>query len=508
MKCIKCSLREPNSLSDGRYCKGCYTSLSYLDKYPILKLILVGSDFEAVENVRSGFPTAKKRVQARCLECDSTSFVDLVSLSKVIRRNMQRGVDCLYRCHACSKRSDFGINLESLRSVINESATVLKYGSLPANLKKGNVIAVCEDCKSENDIRASSLCGQARRHKLNGRTSVYKCFSCGINRPDAVQAGIDGRLKRLQNGRRSNLEVALANRLSAMGLKYEEQHSVDMYMWDFYLPEYKALLDVGGEYWHSLKENTAKDKSKITYTNKYHPEFMCIKIPERCFLNPIAVDKLIRSKISFTDVDLKEFEFKDVEVKKFDVDDKGHDSFLMSYHYAGEGRKSKVVYGAYLQDVLIAVAKFSPVVRNEVVTSSGFTCGQVLELDRFCIHPNYQKKNLASWFLSRSTTELFKSNPKIRALMTFADSTYGHSGAIYKASNWTFLHKTKDSYHYIDPEGVVMNKKRVHRIASKLKMKEAEYVKKHGLDKFRENVKYKFILLSQNSLDSKGNNNG
>ena len=499
MKCIKCNLRDPNAKSDKRYCIGCYTALPYLEKYPVLKDILLGYDLREVSQIQSGFSTDKTRVRARCLKCDDVAEVDLVSLSKVIRRNMNSGAECLYQCHSCSKKTDFGINLSSLSSVINVEARIQKYGGMPINLKKGNVIAVCEDCKKENDIRASSLYGQARRHKLSGRSVVYKCFSCGVNRPDAVQAGIDGRLKQLKDGQRSNLEVALANRLNAMGLKYEEQYSLDMYTWDFYLPDHNALIDVDGEYWHSLKENVAKDKSKITYTNKYHPEFVCIKVPERYFLNPMGVDRFIRSHIDVQDVTPVDFEFAQVEVLKCDSGDEVPGQFLMSFHYAGGGRKPRHVYGAYLQDSLIAVAKFSPVVRNEVVTSVNLTSSQALELDRFCIHPNYQKKNLASWFLSRSTGDIFKSDPKIRAVITFADSTYGHSGAIYKASNWALLHKTKDSYHYMGSDGIVINKKRVHRMASKLKMKESEYVKKHSLTKFRENEKYKFMLSKPNA---------
>jgi hypothetical protein len=121
-------------------------------------------------------------------------------------------------------------------------------------------------------------------------------------------------------------------------------------------------------------------------------------------------------------------------------------------------------------------------------------CTEVLELDRFCIHPNYQKKNFASWFISRCVDSVFSEFSGVKRLVSFADSTYKHSGTIYKASNWIMIGETKPSYHYMSEDGFVVNKKVLYSIASKFKMKETEYANKHNFVKYREEPKLKFVF--------------
>ena len=156
------------------------------------------------------------------------------------------------------------------------------------------------------------------------------------------------------------------------------------------------------------------------------------------------------------------------------------------------GRHGKAVYGAFVGEKLIAICKFNSVVRKEVASSMKLKCHQVLELDRFCIHPSYQKKNLASWFISRCVLVLFREFPGVTQLVSFADETFGHSGTIYKAANWAVIGKTRHSYHYMDHLGVAINKKRVYDIASKLRMTEREYADRHDLVKYDELPKIKF----------------
>jgi hypothetical protein len=158
------------------------------------------------------------------------------------------------------------------------------------------------------------------------------------------------------------------------------------------------------------------------------------------------------------------------------------------------GRLGKTVYGAFFDNELIAVCKFNYVTRAEVASSLNLKYSQVMEVDRFCIHPQFHKKNFASWFLSKCTKMFFTSNPLVLCLVSFADETFDHSGTIYRASNWSLIGKTKESYHYMDSVGIPINKKRVYDIASKLKMKETEYAEKHGLVKYAEKPKLKFIL--------------
>jgi len=165
--------------------------------------------------------------------------------------------------------------------------------------------------------------------------------------------------------------------------------------------------------------------------------------------------------------------------------------FLQSFHYAQFGRSAKKIFGAYFKNELIAVCKFSTPVRQEVATSLNYKYSEVLELDRFCIHPAYHKKNFASWFISRCS-KLINSHT-IKCLVSFADSTYGHLGIIYKAANWKEIGKTRPDYYYVNEDGFILHKKTLYNQAVKMGKKEAEYVKEFNYRKLFGKEKIKFI---------------
>jgi len=474
------------------FCAPCRQKPDYLVKYPALRRIL---DPESIRKLESPELVAQvSRVQATCDQCGSSREVDLVSTLKQLRRNLRRKEYFQYHCHRCSKEGKSGVGLAEVMTVVDMEATTARFGGLPTNAKTGKVVAMCEDCHQPVEVKLSSLLHQARRHRMYGRKCLYKCFDCGIKRPDAQAKAMDARVKQLSEGFRSGLEVATANRLDHLGLRYQSQFPVGHYVWDFYLPDHQLLVDVNGEYWHSLPENVCKDKAKLTYTARYHPGYSTLVIDEMYFLNPVMVDKQILDKLGLVgSVTPIEFELHDVQVQRLaDKQLVEASQFLDSYHYAMHGRRGKTIYGATLHGKLIAVCKFDSVVRKEVASSMKMKCHEVLELSRFCIHPNYQKKNLASWMLSRCVRLVFADYPGVRRLVSFADSTFGHSGTIYKAANWEFLGTTKPSYHYISDTGVAVNKKRLYDIASKLRMTEREYAEKHGFVRSPESPKSKF----------------
>lgn len=478
-----------NSDSNIRFCDSCIQKTDWLIRYPVLETIL---EPETLEFVRSN-PT-NPDVKAICQICKKLIPINLHNLLVRLRKNEEKSQNFTYRCLRCSKIGKTDVSIDTLMHLIDFDKTNELYGGIPKNVKNGKVVIKCEDCNQDQHVILGNALHQARRHKMAGRTCLYKCFNCGIKRPDAIEKSANSNTSILLGKERSSLEKAMANRLDSLRIKYEEQFQTDMYVWDFYLPEYSLLIDVNGEYWHSLPKNAAKDSAKFTYTEKYHPEFKTLSIEEKYFLNPKSVEILILKNIGFQSEPIEiDFDLKDVKISVgYSIESI---DFLNSYHYSGAGRKSKITYSAHLGSTLIAVCKFSHVGRLEMVSSLKLKTTEVLELDRFCIHPSYHKKNFASWFISRSYKHVFKTNPKIHGLVSFADESFGHFGTIYKASNWKFDGKTRDSYHYMNELGVVINKKRVWDIASKLKMKEKEYAEKHGLTCFKEKPKLKFIRM-------------
>ena len=184
------------------------------------------------------------------------------------------------------------------------------------------------------------------------------------------------------------------------------------------------------------------------------------------------------------------FEFKQVIIRR-SVND--HADFFKQFHYAGYGRSGSAVYEVILGDQFIGAVKFARVVRLEVASTLGLSYDEVLELDRFCIHPSYQKKNFASFIMSRIIPLVRYDFPQVKTLASFADSGQGHVGTIYKASNWKEVGKTADSYTYVDIDGNTVNKKSLYNQALRRGMKEREYAESQKLVKVKIPHKIKFI---------------
>ncbi len=305
----------------------------------------------------------------------------------------------------------------------------------------------------------------------------------------------------LTDGRDSILERTAQTLLDTLKIPYVRHHVVGYFEFDLFIPSHNVLVECNGEYWHSLRKS--QDAAKFTYIDTYFPDYRVLYLWERDFLNPnIIRHKLIRELFGELDTeDQVDFELGAVSVRQMDMAHKADRSyyslaeeFLQSFHYAGFGRSAKVVYGAYLGDTLIGVCKFCTPVRQESATSMGLAPAQVLELDRFCIHPGYQKKNLASWLLSRGAKAAFEAHPQVSTLISFADTTFGHLGTIYKAANWQQVHVVPPDYHYVSPDGFVVHKKTLYDHASRNSRKEAEYAAEFGYVKAFGKSKIKFRL--------------
>lgn len=305
----------------------------------------------------------------------------------------------------------------------------------------------------------------------------------------------------LKDGKDSILERTTQTILGALDIPYIRHHVIGYWEFDLFIPSHNLLVECNGEYWHSLRKS--QDISKFTYIDEYFPQYKILYLWERDFLNPGLIRQKLSRALALEEGSpvVRDFEFSDVRLQKIDLSEKAEGSFyssaeefLQSYHYAGFGRSAKAVYGAFLGDDLIGVCKFAPPIRAESATSMGMAQSQVLELDRFCIHPLYHKKNFASWMLSRCQRLAFSDFPLVLVFISFADETFGHYGTIYKATNWTKLHDVKPDYHYLSPEGFVIHKKTLYDHASRNSKSESEYASSFGYVKVHGKSKAKFCL--------------
>lgn len=81
----------------------------------------------------------------------------------------------------------------------------------------------------------------------------------------------------------------------------------------------------------------------------------------------------------------------------------------------------------------------------------------VLSLSRFVIAPD-TPTNAASFLLGRSI-RLIRRDPRWECLVTYADEWQGHTGIIYRATNWVYAGLTKPERVYVDGNGRMVARK-------------------------------------------------
>lgn len=205
-----------------------------------------------------------------------------------------------------------------------------------------------------------------------------------------------------------------------------------------------------------------------------------------------GVSPTFRNQPSLVPVETVDFDLEAVKVGKPGPEDDCR-AFFNAHHYAGFGRPSSILYVAKLNGDMIATAKFATPVRQGIAATVNVQNNQLLELDRFCIHPSYHKKNFPSHFMSRILKMLKKDRPDILKLVSFADPRFGHLGTIYQASNWEYVGKTARSYYYEDQKGLEINKKTLYEYAKSHKMIERQCAAVLGYKKVHTPPKIKFV---------------
>jgi hypothetical protein len=294
-----------------------------------------------------------------------------------------------------------------------------------------------------------------------------------------------------RGGKMSSGETSVQNLLSDLGVDFIYNKSIGPYNFDFYIPSLNLFIEVQGEYWHTLPNNERRDRSKYSYLRSSVPDSKIVYIWDFDIVNGEYTNKL-KQAIGLASLPTLDFAWSDLSISEPSWNEAK--KFLSSWHYAQFGKQGKMTIAAMLNDQIIALAKFSPVSRKEVATSIGSTPKETFELDRFCIHPMRQKKNFCSYFLSRASNMFFNRYPQCRSLVAFSDTTFGHDGTIYKASNWKEVSRVKPDYVYVRKDGWVMHKKTLYNQARSVHMLETVYASKHGWKKVFGKEKIKFVL--------------
>lgn len=128
--------------------------------------------------------------------------------------------------------------------------------------------------------------------------------------------------------------------------------------------------------------------------------------------------------------------------------------FIKKHHYSHGCHNGPMCWGLFDDEKLIGVIAFATP-GSENVRASLFGkehVDRVTELHRLVILDE-TPKNTESWFISRSLKLLKERKKELWAVISFADSTEGHQGTIYQATNAIYAGMTTATRFYRDETG-------------------------------------------------------
>lgn len=283
---------------------------------------------------------------------------------------------------------------------------------------------------------------------------------------------------------KSKLHKLFASMLDRMGLDYEEEYQIEAWTFDFRLPN-NILVDMNGDYWHRLPGRVTRDRKKREFAESKN--YKLIWIWEHQMSNGKFIENYVDNIVNNKSAN---FSFKDVDIQ---INRKNVRKFISVHHYSGKCPGSKFSVAFVLNNEIIGAIVYSSISRMEMAKKQGVSHKNMLELSRLAIHPNYHKRNFASWMVARSVGALKKYMPQIYVLISFADSTYNHIGTIYKASGWELNGVIKGDYWYVTPSRSILHKRTVWGRAKKEGITEEEYGTKRKLAKVWGHEKYRYI---------------
>lgn len=127
-------------------------------------------------------------------------------------------------------------------------------------------------------------------------------------------------------------------------------------------------------------------------------------------------------------------------------------TFVATHHYSRGCSNTRVYcHGLFRKKDggLYGVAMWLPPTRVAAESVNKDKWQRVLSLTRLACCPE-APKNSAS-FLMASSIKKIREDGRFVSLVTYADVRMGHRGAIYKATNWTYVGEMKGHPTWIDP---------------------------------------------------------
>lgn len=121
------------------------------------------------------------------------------------------------------------------------------------------------------------------------------------------------------------------------------------------------------------------------------------------------------------------------------------------HHYARGGSNTACyVHGLFRasDNVLCGIAWWLPPTRVAAESVNREEWKKVLALTRLVILPGVPS-NACSFLMGRSI-RLIEEDGRFVSLVTYADESQGHTGAIYRATNWKYMGRTGPAVRWVD----------------------------------------------------------
>jgi len=121
------------------------------------------------------------------------------------------------------------------------------------------------------------------------------------------------------------------------------------------------------------------------------------------------------------------------------------DSMVKSHYLGMWPQQVSLTLGLYRGEKLLGIITFSEI-KKAMQDRFG---QQTWELSRLWIKDEVPM-NAESFFIGRAIRLIRRERKELKRLVSFADPKFGHSGIIYKATNWTEVEHGSKNLFYFD----------------------------------------------------------
>jgi hypothetical protein len=161
-----------------------------------------------------------------------------------------------------------------------------------------------------------------------------------------------------------------------------------------------------------------------------------------------------------------------------------------TWHYSKSIPAGKrAMLGVWENGKFIGAVIYGNGANNHIGNPYGLNNFQIIELTRIALTTHHSP---VSQIVAFTIKKIEKEFPKIQMIVSYADSSQGHTGAIYQSMNWFYVGKTKGDFKCI------INRKIVHR-----KTVNSLYGSIKGIAKIKDGAKYKYLYPLNGEMKKK-----